>query len=257
MRPVLFTVETRLGLAGRVVVVAEGTGWLGLVIASKLCDNGAQVVLIHDDSEPALGRAAQVVGSRTGGYAIEQVAVEDDTALIGLLERVHDRYGRLDAFVYPLRFQRPMSTARPDVRALHAELAMAIDPMLAVSDRLAAMMGDGGRIVVVAAEPVRPFVQRSMAYQVIKNAMAAVVRCLAMELAPCRVTVNAISTDRLDLGPMAMYPELVAELAARAPAGRLTTPEDVANALALLCTQEASWITGHVLTLDEAVGPMM
>jgi NAD(P)-dependent dehydrogenase (short-subunit alcohol dehydrogenase family) len=57
-------------------------------------------------------------------------------------------------------------------------------------------------------------------------------------------------TTVVDNGPMNVDPDLVDRLAIKSPSGRVTVPEDVANAVALLCTDEAAWIQGQVITVD-------
>ena len=83
-----------------------------------------------------------------------------------------------------------------------------------------------------------------------KAALESLVRYLAVELAPTGVAVNAVSTAKVDKGTDDPRPDLVRTLAARTPAGRLTTPEDVASVVALLCTDEAGWLQGQVITVD-------
>ncbi len=79
-------------------------------------------------------------------------------------------------------------------------------------------------------------------------------RYLAAELAGRGIAVNAVSTAKIDKGPDTPNPEMARMLASRTPAGRLTRPEDVANVVALLCTDEAAWIHGQVITVDGGLG---
>ena len=71
-----------------------------------------------------------------------------------------------------------------------------------------------------------------------------------MELAGGAVTVNAVSTAKIDKGGASASSPAASALAARTPAGRLTTPDDIADVVALLCTAEAGWIQGQVITAD-------
>jgi enoyl-[acyl-carrier protein] reductase III len=89
-----------------------------------------------------------------------------------------------------------------------------------------------------------------------KAALESLVRYLAVELAGRGIAVNAIATALLDKGdPRSLAAsELGAMLASRTPAGRLSTPADVADAVALLCADEAAWIHGQVITVDGGLG---
>jgi NAD(P)-dependent dehydrogenase (short-subunit alcohol dehydrogenase family) len=86
-----------------------------------------------------------------------------------------------------------------------------------------------------------------------KAALESHVRQLAYELAPKGVTVNAIRagvTDTPALRKIPGHDEMIEGARRHNPSGRLTTPEDVARAIALLCDERASWITGNVIGVD-------
>ena len=88
-------------------------------------------------------------------------------------------------------------------------------------------------------------------YSCTKAALIGLTRSLAMELAPTHIRVNCVApgvirTDMLD----ALPPEVLPQLAQETPLGRLGTPEDIAHAVAFLAGEQASFITGQVLTCD-------
>jgi enoyl-[acyl-carrier protein] reductase III len=86
-----------------------------------------------------------------------------------------------------------------------------------------------------------------------KAALESMVRHLAAELAPRGVRVNAVSGGTVDTDALKHFPnrdELLAESARRTPAGRLVTPQDIANAVVFLCTEFASMIHGQTVLVD-------
>ncbi|HUQ60518.1 SDR family NAD(P)-dependent oxidoreductase [Lentzea sp.] len=209
-------VSTRLGLDGKVALVTSGTHGLGLAIASKLCDNGAHVILTTSDDDVDLERAKLVLAGKPGSVAIAQMDIHDENAVRTLLERIKQERGQLNLFVH------------------HAE-SPDLTPLLNIVEPLAKSLQDGGR-VVIAGYTVTP--------------VHGVIRTLALEMAWYKVAVNAVVTTVVDNGPMNIDPELVDRLAIRSPSGRVTLPQDVANAVSLLCTDEAAWIQGQVITVD-------
>jgi enoyl-[acyl-carrier protein] reductase III len=115
------------------------------------------------------------------------------------------------------------------------------------------MMKDGGRIIAMSslgsqrAMPDYGFIGAS------KAALEALVRALAQELGPRGIRVNTVSAGVVDTDALAHFPHLealIANFAQRTPAGPVLRPEDVANAVYLLCLPEASMINGHTLVVD-------
>jgi enoyl-[acyl-carrier protein] reductase III len=115
------------------------------------------------------------------------------------------------------------------------------------------MMENGGRIIAMSslgaarAMPGYGFIGAS------KAALEALVRALAQELGPRGIRVNTVSAGVVDTDALAYFPnreELLANFAQRTPAGPVLRPEDVANAVYLLCLPEAAMINGHTLVVD-------
>ncbi|WP_154697007.1 SDR family NAD(P)-dependent oxidoreductase [Lentzea guizhouensis] len=209
-------VNTRLGLDGKLALVTAGTHGLGLAIASKLCDNGAHVILTTSADDPDLERAKLVLAGKPGSVTVTQLDIADEHSVRLLLDQIKQDRGQLDMFVH--------HAVSPD-----------LTPLLNVVEPLAKAFVDGGR-VVIAGYTVTP--------------VHGVIRTLALEMAWYRVAVNAVVTTVVDNGPMNIDPDLVDRLAIKSPSGRVTLPQDIANAVALLCTDEASWIQGQVITVD-------
>ncbi|MFI5773173.1 SDR family oxidoreductase [Streptomyces sp. NPDC051658] len=240
-----------LGLEGKVALVTGATRGVGLAVARKLCGAGATVVLNYARSEDDARRAVEELAPLKG----EAVALRADVARTGELDRllgqVRERYGRLDVFVHNAASWNPASAVGADPAGVHADLSAALDPLLHGAPAIAGLMaGAPGRIVAVSSSGAHSVIPRYVGLGVAKAAMESLVRYLAVELAGRDIAVNAVSTSKVDKGPSTPQPAVAAALAARTPAGRLTTPEDIADTVALLCTAEAGWIHGQVITAD-------
>jgi NAD(P)-dependent dehydrogenase (short-subunit alcohol dehydrogenase family) len=115
--------------------------------------------------------------------------------------------------------------------------------LLARGSRVWAMTSAGDRIIWKAYGAV----------SAAKCALESHVRQLAVELAPAGITVNAVKAGVTDTPALRKIPgnaEIVASASARNPAGRLTTPEDVARCLVALAAPGTAWLTGNVLQVD-------
>lgn len=240
-------------LAGRTALVTGGTRGVGLAVARKLQAAGARVLLnyAHHDAD-----AEKAAADLTGGEVhLLKVDVTDPARWRGLLDTVGDRFGGLDIFVHNVASATPMSAVDAPLTAVHRDLGTALDPLLTAAGPLAALMvGRPGRIVAISNSGARRVIPRLPSLGMAKAALESLVRYLAVELAGRGIAVNAVATAKVDKGDGSADPKLLAALAARTPAGRLTRPSDVADAVALLCADEAAWIHGQVITVDGGFG---
>jgi enoyl-[acyl-carrier protein] reductase III len=239
-----------LGLDGKIALITGGVRGLGLEIARKLCACGAHVILnyVHsaDRAEAALAELSELKGT----CAALRGDVSDPVALQRMLDDIAADHGRLDLFVHNAATFQPMSALAADAAAFEREYRLALTPFLCGAPSLRTLMPSGGRIVAVSGNGATRVVPAYLAPGVAKAALEAMVRYLAVEMAPHGVAVNAVATGLLDKGADTTNREVIGMLAARTPGGRLTRPADVAAAVALLCTEEAGWVQGQVLTVD-------
>jgi enoyl-[acyl-carrier protein] reductase III len=117
----------------------------------------------------------------------------------------------------------------------------------------AGMLQHGSRVFAMSSEGAILAVPTYGAVSAAKAALEAHVRQLALELAHAGITVNAIRagvTDTPALRRIPGWPQLVEAAATRNPMGRLTTPQDVADALTVLATPQTHWMTGNTIGVD-------
>jgi enoyl-[acyl-carrier protein] reductase III len=242
-----------LGLEGKVALVTGATRGIGLAIARKLCACGCDVYLNYAASVQDAERAVETLTGLKGSATPLRGDVRRPGALADLVRTVTDRHPHLDILVHNAASWTAMPVLAADVEAFWADLQLGVNPLLTASATLASAMTAGGRVVAVSSSGARSVIPRYVSLGTTKAALESLVRYLAVELAPYQITVNAVSTSKVDKGLPGDRP-VVEALASRTPAGRLTRPEDVADAVALLCTAEAAWLQGQVLTVDGGFG---
>jgi enoyl-[acyl-carrier protein] reductase III len=238
----------------KTVLVTGGTRGVGLAIARKLCACGCDVLLNYAGSDAGAEEAVRSLDGYKGTAALMRADVGSPAGMRALLDRVRREAGRLDVFVHNAATWTPMPAARPDPEAFERDLSTAITPLLHGAPLLADLLPEGGRIIAISSSGARGVVPRYVSLGVAKAALESQVRYLAAELAGGGIAVNAVSAAKLDKGTPPSDPGLVRAVTARTPAGRLTTPQDVADVVALLCTREAAWLHGQVIDVDGGLG---
>jgi enoyl-[acyl-carrier protein] reductase III len=247
-------VESTLGLEGKLVLITGGTRGLGLAIARKLCACGCDVLLNYAGSTEHAEEAVRALDGCKGTASLIRADVASPGGVESLMERVRRDHGRLDVFVHSAATWTPMSAVTPDADGFHRDVSVAVTPLLHGIPALAELLPAGGRIIAISSVGSNVVVPRYMSLGVAKAALESQIRYLAVELAGRGITVNAVSTSKLDKGAATSDAGAVKALAARTPAGRLTTLADVADVVALMCTAEAAWIQGQVIRVDGGLG---
>jgi NAD(P)-dependent dehydrogenase (short-subunit alcohol dehydrogenase family) len=238
-----------LNLTGRTAVITGASRGIGLAIAQKLADAGANVVLTSRKQESADAAAAQISGNALG---VAAHAVEDDAAQ-RCIDLTLNHFGSVDILINNAGTNPAFG---PLIEQDHGRFAKIFDvnlwaPLLWTSLAVKGWMGEhGGAVVNTASIGGMAFEANLGLYNTTKAALIHVTKQLALELSP-RVRVNAICPGvvRTRLAE-ALWKEHEQALSAVTALGRIGEPADVADAVAFLVSDEASWITGETLVID-------
>jgi len=241
-------------LTGRVALVTGAGRGLGRAIAGALAGQGAMALLNGREAGPLEEAAAAIRAA--GGRAVPAAAdMTDPAAREALVAGIRDRHGRLDILVNNAgaRARKALADFAPgDIERVTAvnlfapfELCRLVTPVMAAEG--------WGRIVNVAsiAGPIAR--GGDAAYTAAKAGLIGLTRALAAELGPQGITVNAIApgffATEANTG-MAADPEIAAWLKGRTSLGRWARPEEIGGAAVFLASEEASFVTGHLLVVD-------
>jgi enoyl-[acyl-carrier protein] reductase III len=245
--------NSALTLAGQTALVTGAARGIGCAIARKLAHAGCDVIVnyysSHGEAE-ALCAEFRDLGRRA--LAIKaSVGIPD--SVDEMFDEASKHFARLDIVVS----NAASGVLKPalDMTLKHWRWCMETNAFALnlLAQRAVPMMAAGGRIVAmsslgsVRAMPNYAFIGAS------KAALESLVRSLAQELGPRGIRVNAVSAGAVETDALAYFPnrdELIASFKARTPAGRVLTPQDVADAVYLLCLPEAAMINGHTLFVD-------
>lgn len=235
-------------LAGRVALVTGAARGLGFEIAARLVERGAHVWLNGRD-ETALNHAAERIGERATILPFDigdNDATADAFALIakGGLDILVNNVGQRD--------RRPLADLE------RADMAMMLATNLVAPFDLARravplMRARGSGRIVNVTSIAADIARGDVLYTASKGGLAALTRALAAELGRDRITVNAVAPGYFATEAneeMAEDPAIAEHLARRTSLGRWGQPGEIAGAVAFLCSDEASYITGQTLAVD-------
>lgn len=244
--------STTLRLDGRTALVTGASRGLGLAVVRKLAASGCEVHLNARDGDAARAAAAEL---RAEGANVTALPgdVSRPEVLPALLRDVARRAGRLDILVHCAVSLHRMPATAPHPQAMREDFEVAVAPLVHSASTLPEALRPGtGRVIAISSSGAGRVVPSYVSLGMAKASLESLVRYLAVELAPAGIAVNAVSTARMDHGTG--DDPVSAALARRTPAGRLTRPADVADAVALLCADEAAWLHGQVVTVDGGLG---
>ena len=238
-------------LAGRVALVTGASRGIGRAIAQKLAGQGATVVAAaRGDHARAAVAELTASGSRAEAMTLD---VTDTAALQRAPEDIVGRHGRLDIVVSNAGVARDQLLLRMKREDWDAVIATNLTATFTLAQAAVKPMlkQRGGRIIAISSVVGQTGNAGQTNYAASKAGLIGFVRALAREVASRGITANVVAPGLIDTDmTRAISEKAQVDWSSQIPLGRLGTADDVAAAVCFLASDEASYITGHVLAVN-------
>ena len=243
-------------LSGKIALVTGAASGIGLATARRFAEEGAVVILCDRDEERLGASLAELQGGDNHHLAIA-FDVTDEAGWKRAMDQVAARFGRLDVLVNNAGFGRFRSIADTTLEEWRATLAVNLDSVFLGTRCALPLLARSGRGAIVNMSSIRGLVAgpNAGAYCAAKAGVKLFTKVTALE---CAAAGNGVRANSVHPGHVetpltaAAYanPVLARAFLAETPLGRFARPEEIANVIAFLASDEASYVTGAEVAID-------
>jgi NAD(P)-dependent dehydrogenase (short-subunit alcohol dehydrogenase family) len=245
-------------LSNKVCIVTGGASGIGLATCEVFVREGAKVV-IADRDLAAADKAVAALTQKGGQAMAVQCDVSNADSVAGMVQATVAAHGRLDVIVNNAGYGIAGSLSETSDEDWEALMGVNVRGVFLCCKHAIKQMqkNGGGTIVNVASVVAAVGIRNRAAYVASKGAVAAMTRSIALDYVASHIRCNAIAPGTIDTP---YYTEILAKAAdpvairkgleARQPMGRLGTPEEIANGILFLASDESAFATGSILTID-------
>lgn len=237
----------------KVAFVTGGSRGIGRAIVRRLAEEGYAVGIDYLQAEAQAAALEEELRRRGRAALAVQGDVSDREAITSAIRRVEAAFGPVTVLVNNAGIARQHQFQDITGQFWRRIFAVNVDGAYhTIQAVLPHMLHEkAGSIVNISSIWGQRGASCEVAYSATKAALIGLTRSLAMELAPSGIRVNCVAPGVVDTDMVRVLgEETLAELAEETPLGRLGTPEDIARAAVFLAGEDASFITGQVLTAD-------
>ncbi|MFB1083316.1 enoyl-[acyl-carrier-protein] reductase FabL [Jeotgalibacillus sp. JSM ZJ347] len=241
-------------MTNKVALVTGSSRGVGKAAAIALAEKGYDIVINYARSKKAAQETAAQIEEMGRKVLIVRANVGDNEKIKYMFEQVKEHFGRLDVFIN----NAASGVLRPamELEESHWNWTMNINSkalLFCAQEAVKLMPEEGGRIVSISSLGSIRYLDNYTTVGVSKAALEALTRYLAVELAPKKIVVNAVSGGAIDTEALTHFPnreELLEDAQSKTPAGRMVEIDDLVKTILFLVSDDSSMICGQTIIVD-------
>lgn len=226
----------------------------GRAIALRLADEGINVIVNYRRSRSDADRVVEEVRQRGVKAVALRADVGKEDQLDRMFEQIREEMGRLDIVVANAAFGVPGNLMESNSKYWDTTLSASARSLLDLAKRAVPLMnGEYGRIISITSDGGQKVIPGYGVVGPAKAALESITRGLAFELAPKGIVVNGVLAGLADTKSARSIPgatDVIGHAKFHTPAGRIVEPEDIANVVAFLASNDASMVCGQFIVVD-------
>lgn len=242
-----------MSLEGKLALVTGSGRGIGRATALKLASLGCDIIVNYFRRRETAENTAKDIQALGVGAEVIKANVGDPAKIDWMFDAIANKFGYLDIFISNAASGVGRPVLDVDVKAWDWTMDINAKAFLLCAQRAAKLMeGRAGKIVSISSLGSTFVWPTYAAVGVSKAALEALTRYLAIEMIPKGICVNAVSASAVNTEALKFYIRegYVKDTKQTTPVGRMVTPEDVANVVAFLCSDEAFMIRGQTIIVD-------
>src|ERR1700737_3575155 len=239
-------------LTDKVALVTGASQGIGRDAALALAESGAKVAVAARNEEKLSALVAEIIAAGRTALAVKMDVADAEQVKSGF-RQVLEKFGRLDILVNNAAITRDglalrmkpddwETVLRTNLTGAHLCIQQALPPM---------MKARAGRIINISSIVAQSGNAGQANYVAAKAGLIGLTKAIAIEIASRNITVNAVAPGFIESPMTAVLPDKVKEeMKTRIPLGRMGSAREIAHAIVFLASDEAAYITGHVLNVN-------
>ena len=242
----------QMSLKGKTAIVTGASRGIGRAIALKLGKLGASVAVNYASNAKKAEEVASEIRKNEGRAETFKADIREIRQIESLFNRTMEKFGKVNILVNnagTILFKKVEAVTEAEFDDIFASN---VKGLFFACQQAALKLSDGGRVINISSSVTKVMMPNYGPYAATKAAVEQLTKVLAKELGHRGITVNSISPGPTDteLFRKGKTEEQISYMANMAAFGRLGTPEDIADAVALLISEDADWITGQNICVN-------